>query len=61
MKKEAANPYRLLPSVEEVLSLAEVRVLERSLARGLLAEFVGEVLARWRSEIAAGELDVAGL
>ena len=61
MKKEAANPYRLLPSVEEVLSQAEVRALEPSVARGLLAEFVAELLARWRAEIAAGELDAAGL
>jgi L-seryl-tRNA(Ser) seleniumtransferase len=59
MKKEHAreSPYRLLPSVEQVLSQAEVRALERECGRPLLAGFVGEVLARWRAEIAAGELD----
>ncbi len=61
MKKEAPNPYRLLPSVEEVLSLPELRALTQQLERGLLAGFVAELLARWRAEIAAGELDSAGL
>ena len=61
MKKEAPNPYRLLPSVEEVLSQADVRALEGEVERGLLAAFVAEVLARWRAEIGAGELDSAGI
>ena len=61
MKKEAANPYRLLPSVEEVLSLSGVRALEREIERGLLAGFVAELVARWRAEIGAGELDAAGV
>jgi len=61
MKKEAANPYRLLPSVEEVLSLPGVRALEKEIERGLLAGFVSELLARWRNEIGAGEMDAAGV
>ncbi|MSR61381.1 MAG: L-seryl-tRNA(Sec) selenium transferase [Planctomycetes bacterium] len=61
MKKEAANPYRLLPAVEEVLSSPAVRELAQRTPRGLLVGFVGELLARWRAEIAAGALDAAGL
>jgi len=61
MKKEAANPYRLLPAVDEVLSLPAVRELAQHTQRGLLAGFVGECLARWRAEIAAGTLDSAQL
>ena len=61
VKKEAANPYRLLPSVEEVLSRPDVRALATELERARLAEFVAELLARWRAEIAAGELDSAGI
>jgi L-seryl-tRNA(Ser) seleniumtransferase len=61
MKKEAANPYRLLPSVEEVLSRAEVRALGQGIERGLLAGFVAELLSRWRAEIGAGELDARGV
>jgi L-seryl-tRNA(Ser) seleniumtransferase len=61
VKKEAASPYRLLPAVEEVLSLPGVRALEREIERGLLAGFVAELLARWRAEIGAGELDAAGV
>ena len=57
MKKDAPNAYRLLPSVEEVLSRPAVRALEARVARGLLAGFVGEVLAAWRAEIGAGTLD----
>ena len=60
MKKEATNPYRLLPSVEEVLSGAEVRSLAARVERGVLAGFVAEVIARWRAEIGAG-LDAAAL
>ncbi len=64
MKKEAQeadNPYRLLPSVEEVLSEPAVQALAASLERGLLAGFVGELLGGWRAEIAAGALDAAGI
>ncbi len=61
MKKEATNPYRRLPSVEEVLSRPEVAPLSGRVRRELLAGFVADVLAGWRSEIGAGELDAAGL
>ena len=61
MEKEAANPYRLLPSVEEVLTRPDVRSLGAALERALLAAFVAEILARWRAEIGAGELDSAGV
>lgn len=61
MKKEADNPYRLLPAVEEVLSQPAVQALVARVERGLLAGFVGEELARWRAEIASGALDAAGL
>jgi L-seryl-tRNA(Ser) seleniumtransferase len=61
MKKEAPNPYRLLPSVEDVLSRPAVKALGERMERGLLAGFVGELLARWRTEIAAGELDARGV
>jgi L-seryl-tRNA(Ser) seleniumtransferase len=63
MKKEtgAANPYRLLPAVEDVLSSEGARELVARCERGLLASFVTEILARWRAEIAAGELDARGV
>ncbi len=61
MKKEAANPYRLLPAVEEVLSLPAVRALGGEIERALLVGFVSELLARWRAEIGAGELDADGV
>ena len=60
MTKEATNPYRLLPSVEEVLSTSEVRSLVPRVERGVLAGFVAEVIARWRAEIGQG-LDAAAL
>jgi L-seryl-tRNA(Ser) seleniumtransferase len=56
-KKEAPRPYRLLPAVEVVLSQPEVARLAARVPRELLAGFVGEVLAAWRREIAAGTLD----
>lgn len=61
MKKEAPNAYRLLPSVEEVLSRPEVKRLEARARRELLVGFVGEVLAAWRAEIGSGALDAAAL
>jgi L-seryl-tRNA(Ser) seleniumtransferase len=60
-KQEAANPYRLLPSVEDVLTRPEVRGLSGKLPRTLLATFVAEILAAWRASIAAGELDADGV
>jgi L-seryl-tRNA(Ser) seleniumtransferase len=61
MKQEAANPYRLLPSVEDVLTRPEVRALAADLPRSLLASFVAEILAAWRAAIAAGELSADGV
>jgi L-seryl-tRNA(Ser) seleniumtransferase len=63
MKKESAagNPYRLLPSVEEVLASPAARALDGRMDRRRLAHFVGEELARWRAEIGAGTLDARGL
>ncbi|MEM7307579.1 MAG: L-seryl-tRNA(Sec) selenium transferase [Planctomycetota bacterium] len=58
---ERENPYRLLPSVDEVLQDPEVAsrldVVGRELGLGLLQE----TLDAWRGEIRAGELDAAGL
>ncbi len=61
MKKEALNPYRALPGVDEVLSRPEVARLSGRMRRELLAACVTEILGRWRSEIGSGELDLAGL
>jgi len=61
MMKDAPNAYRLLPSIEEVLSRPAVRALEARVARTLLAGFLGEVLAAWRAEIGAGRLEAAAL
>ena len=61
MKKEAPSAYRLLPSVEEVLSRPEVKRLEARVRRELLVGFVGEVLAAWRGEIGSGKLDAQAL
>jgi len=61
MKKEATNPYRLLPKVDDVLSRPEVRALEGRCARELLTCFLVEILDGWRAAIGAGELDSAGV
>jgi len=59
--KNDANPYRLLPAVEEVLAAAGARGLAGRVSRELLVGFVNRVLAGWRAEIATGALDAAGL
>ena len=56
-----ANPYRLLPSVEDVLSSEAGVELAGSVRRELLGEFVADVLDRWRAAIKAGELDADGV
>jgi L-seryl-tRNA(Ser) seleniumtransferase len=61
MRKDTANPYRLLPSVEEVLGRPAVAAHAERLPRELVAAFVGDVLAAWRAAIAEGELDAAGV
>ena len=55
------NPYRLLPSVEDVLSSDYVDALTARVGRGLVSDFVVDVLDRWRAEIKAGELDADGV
>ena len=61
MGNETSNPYRLLPSVDEVLSRPDVAGLVPTAQRELLGEFLGALLDRWRAEIKAGELDGPGL
>ncbi|HED66819.1 MAG TPA: L-seryl-tRNA(Sec) selenium transferase [Planctomycetes bacterium] len=61
MTQPKTNPYRLLPSVDEVLAWPEIAELAPRTGRELLAEFVGRSIDRWRSEIRAGELDAAGV
>ncbi|MFT5690257.1 MAG: L-seryl-tRNA(Ser) seleniumtransferase [Planctomycetota bacterium] len=51
------NPYRLLPSVEEVLASEPVKKLEAKSSRGLIQAFLQEILEAWRGEIKAGSLD----
>ncbi len=51
------NPYRLLPSVDEVLGTEEIAAFARRCPRELLSAFVADVIERWRAEIRAGELD----
>jgi len=61
MATPATNPYRLLPSVEEVLTGAEVQALAERVGRELLVDLARDVLERWRADIQAGELDAAGV
>ena len=61
MGAPTTNPYRLLPSVEEVLSSADVEPLVARVRRELVVALVGDVLERWRAEIGAHELDADGV
>ena len=61
MKKEASNPYRQLPKVDDVLSWPEVIALESRAGRELVTELLGEILDAWRGAISAGELDGEGV
>jgi L-seryl-tRNA(Ser) seleniumtransferase len=61
MGAPTTNPFRLLPSVEEVLTSAALAPLTARVRRERLAELVGDVLERWRAELKAGELDGPGL
>ena len=61
MKADAKNPYRLLPSVEEVLREEALAGLEPRISRELLTRFVAELLDAWRAQIKAGQLDAEGL
>ena len=53
--------FRLLPSVEQVLSDPAVAAAGEGLSRELVLELVRALLDRWRDEIRAGELDADGL
>src|SRR5262245_1907665 len=61
MGAPTTNPYRLLPSVEEVLSSETIAPLAGRVRRAELTAFVGDVLDAWRAELKAGELDLEGL
>jgi L-seryl-tRNA(Ser) seleniumtransferase len=61
MGAPTTNPYRLLPSVEEVLSSETIAPLAARVRRAELTAFVGDVLDAWRTELKAGELDLDGL
>jgi L-seryl-tRNA(Ser) seleniumtransferase len=61
MSSKATNPYRLLPSVEEVLLRPSVAALLAQLRREDLVTFVQEVLDRWRANIGREGLDAAAV
>jgi L-seryl-tRNA(Ser) seleniumtransferase len=61
MSASAANPYRLLPAVEEALGRPGLAALEGRVRRDLLVGFVQDALEAWRAEIKAGSLDAEGL
>jgi L-seryl-tRNA(Ser) seleniumtransferase len=55
------NPYRLLPSVDEVLRDASVAPLAPEVGRAVLRTFAQRLVEAWREEIRAGDLDAQGL
>lgn len=55
------NPYRVLPSVEEVLSSPGAAGLQERFGRALLVAWVQGVLEGWRGEIKEGRLDARGV
>jgi L-seryl-tRNA(Ser) seleniumtransferase len=61
MSREAKNPFRLLPAVEEVLRDPDVARFVGAVGREVVTSFVQEELERWRAEIHAGGLDAEGL
>jgi L-seryl-tRNA(Ser) seleniumtransferase len=50
---DPANPFRLLPAVEDLLRDERVAAAGAGLPRELLAEFVQQVLSNWRERIRA--------
>lgn len=50
---DTANPFRALPSVDELLGAARVRAACDGIAREVAIGFVQEVLANWRERIRA--------
>jgi L-seryl-tRNA(Ser) seleniumtransferase len=55
-RAEAEATFRLLPSVEEVLSQVAPSTLAPGPARDRLLDFVRETIDRWRSDIRSGHL-----
>ncbi len=61
MTTRETNPFRLLPSVEDVLATPEVAGLVARVGRELVTDLARDVLASWRTAIQAGELDAPGV
>ena len=61
MPEDVANPYRLLPSVEELLCAGRVAALEGALGRDVLVGLVQDAVDGWRRRIKDGELDADGV
>ncbi|MEX1024754.1 MAG: L-seryl-tRNA(Sec) selenium transferase [Planctomycetota bacterium] len=61
MKPSTDNPYRLLPSVEEVSARESLRELRTRVPREQFVGFVQELLDAWREEIRSQQLDAATL
>jgi len=59
--KDTANPFRLLPSVEEVLRDVDVARFVSAVGREVVTGFVQSVLDAWRDELRAGTLDAEAL
>jgi L-seryl-tRNA(Ser) seleniumtransferase len=57
MAKDTVNPFRLLPSVEEVLRDPDVARFVAAVGRDVVTGFIQEVLDAWRDEVRAGALD----
>lgn len=60
-KPTGGNPYRLLPSVDEVLRHPGVVALAPDVGRAVLRTLAQRLVEGWREEIGRGELDVRGL
>ena len=60
-KPTQGNPYRLLPSVDEVLRDPGVMTLAPSVGRAMLRTFAQRLVKSWREEISVGNLDSQGL
>lgn len=58
---DSAAAFRLLPSMDAVLSDPRAAASEQLIGRALLAELAGQVLERWRAAIKAQELDARRL
>ncbi|MEZ6017902.1 MAG: L-seryl-tRNA(Sec) selenium transferase [Planctomycetota bacterium] len=56
-----ANPYRLLPKVDEALREPAIAALEPALGREVLRALVQAAIEGWRMAVAGGALDAAGV